>query len=204
MSPKADVSAERKQQIYQAALACFGRNGYHKTTMDDIVAESGLSKGALYWYFRGKKELFLALFQDTMGSVGDTWTSMIDGESTTATEKLRASMAFFRKELEGMVPFVGILLEAWALTRHDEDVELLARQFYQPYLDTMMQIINEGAASGEFDVQSAETTSLVIITLFDGVILALATGLGTGNWDELMDAAESLVLHGVRARQHHE
>ena len=201
MSPKADVSALRKQQIYQAALACFGRKGYHKTTMDDIVAESGLSKGALYWYFNSKKALFLSLFQDTMGSYGTTWEALIKGESTSAADKLRASMAFFRAELKEMVPFVGILLEAWVLTRHDEDVSSLARKFYQPYLDSMTQIIDEGVASGEFEVRSAEATSLVIMTLYDGVILALGTGLGSGDWDKLMDAAEALVLHGVGKRQ---
>ena len=43
MTPKPDVSEKRKAQIYQAALVCFSRKGYHQTTMDDIVAESGTS-----------------------------------------------------------------------------------------------------------------------------------------------------------------
>ena len=51
MTPRPDVSEERKAQIYQAALACFNRKGYYRTTMDDIVAESVLSKGSLHWYF---------------------------------------------------------------------------------------------------------------------------------------------------------
>ncbi|MFZ5918086.1 MAG: helix-turn-helix domain-containing protein [Chloroflexota bacterium] len=36
-------------------------SGRHRTTMDDIAGESGLSKGALYWYFDGKRPLFIAL-----------------------------------------------------------------------------------------------------------------------------------------------
>ncbi|MCK4832919.1 MAG: TetR/AcrR family transcriptional regulator, partial [Anaerolineales bacterium] len=88
MTPKADVSAERKQQIFQAALACFGRKGYHLTTMDDIVQESGLSKGALYWYFEGKKELFLSLFQEVIGQLGQTWESITVNQDVSATDKL--------------------------------------------------------------------------------------------------------------------
>jgi AcrR family transcriptional regulator len=58
MPPRPDVSAERHAQIIKAALACFSRKGYTNTTMDDIVAESGLSKGSLYWYFDSKDDLF--------------------------------------------------------------------------------------------------------------------------------------------------
>jgi AcrR family transcriptional regulator len=197
MTPKPDVSAERKQQIWQAALACFGRKGYHLTTMDDIVAESGLSKGALYWYFKSKKELFLSLFDELIEQLGRAWEPIAANENASATVKLRASMALFRAELGKMVPFFGVMMEAWALTRHDEDVESLMHEFYQPYVDIMTRIIEEGVASGEFGVGSAEATSLVVMTLFDGITLALAAGIWQHDWDEIMDAAEELVLQGL-------
>jgi AcrR family transcriptional regulator len=197
MAPRPDVSAERKQQIYQAALACFGRQGYYQTTMDDIVAESGLSKGALYWYFGGKKELFLSLFQEIMAQFGEGWASLVSDEGTSATEKLRASMELFRTALAEMVPFFGVMMEAWALTRHDPDVESLMGEFYTPYLEIMDRIIEQGIASGEFRVASARATSLVVMTLFDGITLAMATGLWQHDWDEIVDAAEDLVLRGL-------
>ena len=46
------ATAERRQQILSAAMTCFIAKGYHRATMDDIVVESGLSKGTLYWYFK--------------------------------------------------------------------------------------------------------------------------------------------------------
>lgn len=202
MSPKPDVSAERKQQIYQAALACFGSKGYHSTTMDDIVAESGLSKGALYWYFKGKKELFLALFNEMMVQFGEEWASVVEKGGESATEKLSASMKLFRVGLGQMLPFFGVMMEAWALTRHDEDVESLIRDFYKPYLEIMLDIIEDGVASGEFSVQSSRATSLIIMTLFDGITLAIATGIWEHDWDEIIDAAEELVLRGVGVKDH--
>ncbi|HET7081061.1 MAG TPA: helix-turn-helix domain-containing protein, partial [Chloroflexia bacterium] len=54
MSPRPDVSEERKNQILDAAAAVFSRLGFHEARMDDIVRESGLSKGTLYWYFTSK------------------------------------------------------------------------------------------------------------------------------------------------------
>ncbi len=197
MTPKADVSAERKQQIFQAALACFGRKGYHLTTMDDIVQESGLSKGALYWYFKGKKELFLSLFQEVIEQLGETWQSITVNQDASATDKLLATIALFRNELREMVPLFGVMMEAWALTRHDEEVENLFRGFYQPYLQMMTQIIKEGVASGEFHTGSTTAMALVVMTLYDGIALAIGTGLWQSDWDEIMDAAEELVLRGL-------
>ena len=53
----AEHLAARREQIMVAAETCFSRAGFHKTTMQDIIAESGLSAGAIYNYFRGKDEL---------------------------------------------------------------------------------------------------------------------------------------------------
>src|SRR5262249_32260773 len=51
----------RRNEILRTALKCFARRGYHETTMDDVVGEAGLSKGALYQYFKGKEDLFRGL-----------------------------------------------------------------------------------------------------------------------------------------------
>jgi len=197
LSPKPDVSEERKAQIFEAALACFNRTGFYQTTMDDIVTESGLSKGALYWYFDSKKGLFISLFQSLMDQLGQAWEGIANDEESSATDKLRASLALFRAELGEMVHFLGIMMEAWALTRHDEDVESLISDLYEPYLALMSQIIEEGVASGEFRVKSVQTMAFVIMTLFDGITLALGTGLWQHDWNEIVDAAEELVLRGL-------
>jgi len=202
VTPRPDVSEERKAQIYEAALACFSRKGYHRTTMDDIVAESGLSKGTLYWYFKSKKELFLSLFQELMAEFGQAWEAIVADQEATATDKLRASLSLFRAEFVEMVPLFGVLMEAWALTSHDEDVQRLTLELYEPYLDIMARIIEDGVASGEFQVDSPQATTLVIMTLFDGIILAMGTGLWQYDWNEVMDAAEELVLRGLGVEGH--
>ena len=51
----------RRQQIIDASAACFARGGFHRTTMQDICNEAGLSPGALYRYFESKEEIILAM-----------------------------------------------------------------------------------------------------------------------------------------------
>jgi AcrR family transcriptional regulator len=197
MTPKPDVSEERKAQIYQAALTCFSSKGYHRTTMDDIVAESGLSKGTLYWYFKSKKELFISLCEEIFGQMGRSLEAIAANEEARATDKLLACLTLFSAELKEMVSFWGVLMEAWAQTRHDEDVQSLVSEIYEPYLALMSGIIEEGVANGEFHVESPRPTAFVIMTLFDGITLAFGTGLWQQDWDEIIDAAAELVLRGL-------
>lgn len=63
MAPK--VSEEyleaRKQEILRAAVRAFSRHGFHGATLEHIREESGLSRGAVYHYFKSKEEMIEAL-----------------------------------------------------------------------------------------------------------------------------------------------
>lgn len=50
---------QRRTQILEAAWRCFYRNGVQATTMEEIIAESGLSASAMYRYFKGKEDIIL-------------------------------------------------------------------------------------------------------------------------------------------------
>src|SRR5258708_12887384 len=61
--PKTSAAAKeaRRTQILDAAVRCFARTGYYATTIEDVVRETGLSRGALYLYFPSKEALYLAI-----------------------------------------------------------------------------------------------------------------------------------------------
>ena len=59
-----ETRAARRDQIVAAALACFARTGYHATTMADVAAQAGVSKGTPYLYFDSKQALFIALHEE--------------------------------------------------------------------------------------------------------------------------------------------
>jgi AcrR family transcriptional regulator len=54
----------QREQILEAALACFSENGFHQTGMADIVRRSGMSHGAIYVYFSSKDDIIAALADD--------------------------------------------------------------------------------------------------------------------------------------------
>lgn len=52
---------ETRERILQAAMQVFVQKGWQKTSLDEIAAAAGLTKGAIYWHFRNKHDLFFAL-----------------------------------------------------------------------------------------------------------------------------------------------
>ncbi|MFQ3566098.1 MAG: helix-turn-helix domain-containing protein [Aggregatilineales bacterium] len=75
-------SSQRAERILDAATDLFARYGYDKTTMDDIAAASGVSKGALYLEFAGKEALFDALLLRQM-----KWATQTMLERVAADER---------------------------------------------------------------------------------------------------------------------
>src|SRR5688500_7739550 len=57
----------RREEIIAAALRAFTAKGFSRTSMADIIAESGLSVGAIYGHFAGKRELVAACAAEVLG-----------------------------------------------------------------------------------------------------------------------------------------
>jgi AcrR family transcriptional regulator len=62
---------ETRTALIAAARELFGEQGYAATTLDDIAARTGLTKGAVYHHFGGKRELFQAVFEQVQREVSD-------------------------------------------------------------------------------------------------------------------------------------
>ncbi len=168
MSPRQDVSEERRAQIIEAALACFTRKGYNNTTMDDIVTESGLSKGSLYWYFKSKDELFAqAMLSVFMGLGQEAFTGL--EQCTTASDKLRVIAqvtAGISKQIEG---FFGLFLEFWASSAQREEVGQVWVGMLVEFKIMLVDIVKEGISSGEFKPVDAEALVWALLAAYDGL-----------------------------------
>jgi AcrR family transcriptional regulator len=73
--------AARREQVLDAARRAFSANGFHATSMDDVIKESGLSAGAVYQYFRGKDDLIVAAATEALGAIRHTLDTL-DEESS--------------------------------------------------------------------------------------------------------------------------
>src|SRR6476619_6606130 len=71
MMPKvtAEHRESRREQILLAAWKCFSRNGFHSTSMADVIKEAGLSAGAVYLYFKSKDEIIVAVASQVFSGI---------------------------------------------------------------------------------------------------------------------------------------
>ena len=101
----------RRDQIVDAALRCFSLTGFQRTSMADIIAESGLSAGAIYGHFEGKQQITLAVAQRILGNRMSEF-----GERLHDTGELPSPSAMLRLMMTGLageVGHVGILVQLW-------------------------------------------------------------------------------------------
>lgn len=56
-----EPTQDRREQIMQAAMACFAKRGFHQASMHDISAEAGISVGLIYRYFENKEAVISAM-----------------------------------------------------------------------------------------------------------------------------------------------
>lgn len=78
MSKNTPESAETRTRILEAAVKVFATKGYHDAKVDDIVNEAQTSKGAFYFYFPSKQEIFIAL--------SDTFADLLESKVSEAMQ----------------------------------------------------------------------------------------------------------------------
>ena len=162
-------SDETHRKILQAAFNCFYRRGYNNTTMDEIAAESGTSKGTLYWHFESKDDLLESalrwFFESTLGP------EALDqiGTIPTASDRLRIladSTVGFICQAEGIF---NLFLEFWASSNNREQSANLWLDLLVEYRDVVIDVIKEGVERGEFRAVDAEAVAWAFMATYDGL-----------------------------------
>src|SRR5580693_7911930 len=82
--------AERPQEILEAALTEFSRNGYATTTLERIAERAGVTKGTIYVYFENKEHLFISMVRDITKATLDTVHEMLETHEGSTADLLRA------------------------------------------------------------------------------------------------------------------
>jgi TetR/AcrR family transcriptional regulator, fatty acid metabolism regulator protein len=194
-----DVSAERKNQILDAAMVVFARSGFHEARMDDIVQESGLSKGTLYWYFKSKEEIITAiserLFAIDIKSVED----LLEAEGTVS-ERLQRLIRDRVQGLQEMSGVVAILVEFYAAALHQDGVRQFIQVYFQNFHDLLVALIQQGIERGEFRPVDATAAATALDAVFEGLIVRWLIDPDAVQWTSLGEASLRFMLDGLKRR----
>lgn len=142
---------ERENLILEVAQAVLMEKGYHETSMDEIAAEVGISKGTLYSHFASKEELVQKLLENKLQSLREV-AEQIAQRNETAEARLTAMMRFMYLDLYGMyfrlIYSLFNSVEFHALLHAGRIKE---PTLFQSIANTVMGLFEEGKEAGEFD-----------------------------------------------------
>jgi TetR/AcrR family transcriptional regulator, transcriptional repressor of aconitase len=181
------ISAARanaqRERILDAALTCFAREGFHAATMQDIVAESGLSPGAIYGYFTGKTEVVMAIASERHAMERQRMQQALAAADldTSLVRLVEGFVLGLRDPQEKTWRRLAVQLWAESLSNPRLKREALAgvSQAVEILSPMIRAAQREGRWPRHLDSQSA---ARVMIAILQGVSLQLA-------WDDTIDIA---------------
>lgn len=114
----------RRRQITTATLRCVEREGFHKTTMSHVIAESGLSAGAVYTYFKSKQDLIRAIAETALLEIGKAVATLSEAVEPVPPAEAARTVATRMLSLgdEAGVDIPRIALQCWAEAARDPDL----------------------------------------------------------------------------------
>jgi len=198
MSPKQDVSDERKSQILDAALETFTEKGFHKTRMSDIAETSGLSKGSLYWYFDSKDAIILKLINRVFGfEIKDLTALLTDDHS--AEERLYIYTERSGQDIIKMLKWMPLIYDFLALAFRQETIKKTIQRYYNKNLGLLVTLIQQGIDAGEFLPGSALEAAYAIGSIIEGTVMLWLYDPGQIDIQDHIKSSTSLLLKGLKS-----
>ena len=163
-----DTQDRKKEQILSSALTVMTSKGYFGSTMDDIVKESKMSKGAIYHYFKSKKEVYLAVI-DYWERKYTTILGQEINEQKSSLNALKKLFKTFAKQLEKDPTPFQCLSTFWSISRHDDDFKKSMQKVYNRFQKFVELIIIQGIENKESKKVNPKIASLSLILNIEGI-----------------------------------
>jgi AcrR family transcriptional regulator len=178
--------------ILDAAARLFASRGFGQTSVDAVIAEAGLSKGAFYHHFASKEGLLAALLADRQRRCVERMEEAVTPASSLreAVDRLvRVSFDFNEADRDWVRLYFEFCLQA---TRDPAAGDVVSRSLAEcrEMVAAMLKIGQPGVVRGDLDADAAAT---LLIALFDGIALHRAIAPGAVNLDDIARPGGDLI-----------
>lgn len=187
-----------RENIINAATKVFSQYGFKKTSMDDIARALRMGKSSIYYYFKGKEEIFQAVV-DREADLLRLKVKEILESKLPVTEKLRSYVKMRMDLIKQLSNYMEIL-------KNDDLMNLeLTEKFRKKYDDEeitiVRQILEEGLSNGKFKVKDLNLSAIAIVTAMKGLEIPLVTStMGVENLNMVIDDMLDILFHGIVKR----
>lgn len=164
--PKPDVSAERIPLILNSAIKVFSKKGFEAARMEDIAKTAKLSVGGVYWYYKSKEEIIIAIMEQLIDKDVKDLRVLLEAEGS-----VRARLeAYISLSIEAAQEYIPITYELYSLAHRNAKVKNHIRAFLQTYHSVLEQFIQQGIDRKEFKSVNAREAALTLASLYEGTL----------------------------------
>lgn len=199
MTPRVVDKKAKREQILEAALTVFTRQGINDFRMIEIAEAANVGKGTLYEYFPSKDDLIVGCFSLFMSRFNEHVTFQLS-DVTNPIEKIRKLIsASFEFCLSDRALFDTIFdFYAAGIPRRDGKTLLTElTPMYRDMIDWVSTVIDEGVALGHFKPTDTKVAASSVLALLDGLFFQLALGVINVESADFADKISAVLLDGL-------
>lgn len=187
--------------VLESAERLFVKNGFHGTTVDDIARDAGLTKGAVYFHFRDKRDVLLALLKRAEDRVLYPILNRLRSTDAPASERVVEYLhSWARIALEQRNTMFLPILMSFEFLGTDDPIEREVSGMYDRIYATLSDVIRQGRESGELkDDGPVEAHVSVLVAMTDGMLLEWLRRSGKVNGADVTRALRRIMLGGLLA-----
>jgi len=184
----------KKKLIIDTAFRVFSLNGYHGTTVKDVVEAADISVGTFYFYFKNKEDLFETLYDEGSVKFYTALCNSLENINNEIDLGFSKAIAFFLKVIELNRPLAKIMfIEAVGLNPNFERKRAEVTQKYAQYTEEYFKNMKQ---CRKVSIPDVKIFSLAFIGTLYNVIMEW---LQNTNPNTLTDCAYALTIYNLQA-----
>jgi AcrR family transcriptional regulator len=193
---KADQSEATRSALVEAARSLFAERGYGAVATEEIVRAAGVTRGALYHHFAGKRELFEAVYEDVERRLVERIAASAMSAASDPLTALEVGAQAFLDACEDPAVQRVALLDAPSVLGWERWREIGMRYA----LGLVQATVKEAIDAGLIDPQPVTTLSHLLIGAIDEGAMLIARADDGGETREQVGASVSRFLAALRPR----
>jgi len=168
-----DHREQRREQILSAAWDLFAANGFHNTSMAQIITASGLSAGAVYLYFRSKEDLIVATAEKALGAAHGAAGELLAANRPVSPGEAMRLMLGRIEQLHRSAggAFFPVAIQAWAEAVRSPVISATAQRFYAALLGDWGELLLRWQETGHPLAGRPNDMARMVIAVIQGYLI---------------------------------
>ncbi len=184
--------------IVNSASKYFSKFGFHKTTMDEIAKHIHKAKGVLYYYFKGKEELFNEVLKQELNAVKIELKRIVDSENDsliTLKEYTLTRLRLLHKAVNYHETLKADFFEKYLFVK---DVREDFTEFEREQLTI---ILERGKTEGFLDFRNINSTISIFMMVINGIEIPLYLQEKYSEYESTIDELSSMIVNSLRTQR---